>query len=299
MENFFEFSDTIIKLYELKGYQKGRNIRYALLKFKKFISAEIKIDNIDKNLIKQYETYLRVEKAQSDSTIRSDFKILKIIFNKAVEKQIIKYVNNPFYKYKLPAQISKKEHLNQEEIKAIEDIELPKNRIVNKIRDLFLFSYYCGGIRISDLLILKKSDYDKTYINYLALKNNYQHRIKVPIKAKKIIEKYQKIDCPNKFLIPMFKRKIDINNEQELFEKKSSKINQINLGLKTIAFEAGIKKNLSFHCSRHAFATNAITKGVSIKNVSKILGHSNIQMTLHYAKIEASLLDNAMDKFND
>jgi site-specific recombinase XerD len=97
----------------------------------------------------------------------------------------------------------------------------------------------------------------------------------------------------------MFKRKIDINNEQELFEKKSSKINQINLGLKTIAFEAGIKKKLSFHCSRHAFATNAITKGVSIKNVSKILGHSNIQMTLHYAKIEASLLDNAMDKFND
>jgi sugar phosphate isomerase/epimerase len=52
-----------------------------------------------------------------------------------------------------------------------------------------------------------------------------------------------------------------------------------------IAKECNINKNLTWHISRHTFATLALTKGMSIESVSKILGHTNINTTQIYAKI--------------
>jgi integrase len=47
----------------------------------------------------------------------------------------------------------------------------------------------------------------------------------------------------------------------------------------------GLKKKLTFHLSRHTFATLTLTKGVSIESVSKMLGHTNIRTTQVYARI--------------
>ncbi|MBL0280347.1 MAG: tyrosine-type recombinase/integrase [Bacteroidetes bacterium] len=66
-----------------------------------------------------------------------------------------------------------------------------------------------------------------------------------------------------------------------------------------MAKKAEIDKNISFHVSRHTWATIALRKGVTLLAVSKLLGHSNIRETMIYAKIVNPDLDLAMDKFND
>ena len=48
---------------------------------------------------------------------------------------------------------------------------------------------------------------------------------------------------------------------------------------------ADIKKHISFHCSRHPFATMMLTLGVDIYTTSKLLGHSNVSTTQIYSKI--------------
>ena len=61
----------------------------------------------------------------------------------------------------------------------------------------------------------------------------------------------------------------------------------------------GITKKISFHCSRHGFATLALSKGMPIESVSRILGHTNIETTQIYAKITVQKLDNDLTMLGD
>ena len=60
---------------------------------------------------------------------------------------------------------------------------------------------------------------------------------------------------------------------------------KLNSYLKEIADLCGINKNITFHVARHTFATFALANGVSIESVAKMLGHTNVQMTRHYARV--------------
>ena len=74
-------------------------------------------------------------------------------------------------------------------------------------------------------------------------------------------------------------------------------IKEYNVLLKTVAKQCGIEKHLSSHIARHTFATFALTKGVSIESVSKMLGHSNISTTQIYARITDNKVGNEMNVF--
>ena len=75
----------------------------------------------------------------------------------------------------------------------------------------------------------------------------------------------------------------DCNPQKHVFPQFNyAKANRV---LKDIAKECNISKNLTWHIARHTFATLALTKGMSIESVSKILGHTNINTTQIYAKI--------------
>ena len=61
---------------------------------------------------------------------------------------------------------------------------------------------------------------------------------------------------------------------------------KMNGYLKEIAAVCGINKTLTSHIARHTFATTVtLSNGVPIETVSKMLGHSSIKQTQHYAKI--------------
>ena len=46
-----------------------------------------------------------------------------------------------------------------------------------------------------------------------------------------------------------------------------------------------------FHIARHSYAVMAISNGMPIESVSKVLGHTKITTTQHYAKITTEKLD--------
>jgi site-specific recombinase XerD len=70
----------------------------------------------------------------------------------------------------------------------------------------------------------------------------------------------------------------------------------MNQQLRTWATSAGIKKHLSFHISRHSFATLFLTSGGDIYTLSKMLGHSSVEITAVYGKIIDSKKQDEVNK---
>lgn len=74
----------------------------------------------------------------------------------------------------------------------------------------------------------------------------------------------------------------------------------MNSCLTEIADLCGIDKELIFHIARYTFATTVtLSNGVSIENVSKMLGHKNLRTTQHYAKILDSKVSEDMKSLKE
>ena len=71
-----------------------------------------------------------------------------------------------------------------------------------------------------------------------------------------------------------------------------------NRALKHMAEKAGIDKVVSFHVSRHTFATMTLTAGGDIYTTSKLLGHTNIHMTEIYADVVLEKKADAVNLMN-
>lgn len=72
---------------------------------------------------------------------------------------------------------------------------------------------------------------------------------------------------------------------------------KLNGYLKEITDLCNFKKDLTFHCARHTFATTVtLTNGVPLETVGKMLGHKNIRTTQIYAKIVDSKVSEDMQK---
>jgi site-specific recombinase XerD len=62
----------------------------------------------------------------------------------------------------------------------------------------------------------------------------------------------------------------------------------------------GITKNLTFHIARHTFATTVtLSNGVPVESVTKMLGHKNLRVTQHYAKILDMKVSDDMKKLKE
>ncbi len=75
-----------------------------------------------------------------------------------------------------------------------------------------------------------------------------------------------------------------INHEPKLFVEKFSD-QYLNRELKIILRAIGITKKVTFHVSRHTFATNYLRAGGSVEKLKKLLGHSKIETTMIYVHI--------------
>ena len=150
-------------------------------------------------------------------------------------------------------------------------LEIPR---LKKVRDIFIFSCYTG-ISYADLMLLTPQNLvigmdKKIWIVTKREKNGNQVKLPLLLKASNLVDEYkdEKVCLINNSLLPR------ISNQK------------VNSYLKEIAEMSGIKKNITFHLARHTFATTvALSNGVPIETVSKILGHKKLSTTQIYAKV--------------
>ena len=274
----------------------------VLAKLKEYMGkSDLTFDEMDVQFLRKYEQHLREIKKNGINTIHSNLKIFRKVFNDAAREELIEPQLNPFLRYKLSTEKGKKEYLTEDEIKAVDELQLTEGSVMYHHRNIYIFAIYAGGIRISDILQLRWNNFDGTHINLITQKTKEVLRIKLPSRALKMLDLYasyqpEKLD-PD-FIFPFLKNDIEYTPEL-LFRAISSNTAYANKNLKEIAKKASVAKSVSFHTSRHTFATRALRKGMRIEYVSKLMSHASIRTTQVYTKIVNEELDNAMDIFNE
>lgn len=218
---------------------------------------------ITKALVDQYVVSRKVAK----STLKKDLSVLfRITGNKLFSEAQTRIKADP-------VNIGK---LTLEEIKALEDVQLTgKNEV---IRDMFLFSYYCHGMRLENVLTFKKEFVKGNVIRYQMNKGKAWREIEIHPKLKALIKKYNSTP----YLFPMLTEEIgDVWSKNN---KIGSQNALINTRLKLIAIEAGIEQKLHFHMARHTFAFHTLERDVSVQTIQNALGHGSIKTTEKYLK---------------
>jgi integrase len=295
---FIEFALNQVELLTQKfGTQKrDKSILKKLLDYNK--GKDILLEQITFNYLEKYEYYLRTVLGNGINTVHSNLKVIRKFVNIAEKKDLIDASKNPFYKYKLKQKNTERHFLSEDELKILEQLELTDGTREKQVLDMFIFSCYTG-LRISDVLKLKWDNIKNGRINMVLHKTSEQSGFKMPDRAIEIAAKYEFTkETKTNNLFPFLKVKSYVS-ESEMIKSISSFNAYANKLLKVILPKAGIQKPLSFHCSRHTFATRAINKGMNIYKLSKVLGHQSVKTTQGYIKLIDTDLDDAMDLFND
>lgn len=281
------------------NYGTQKDIRSKLKKFNDFNkNKDLKFEQFTLEYLKKYMDHL-YDIGNSPGTVEGNVKVIKTVIKKAIREGIIDETNNPFNKITLKRVNPEKHHLQESEVIALKNLKLIPGSIKAITRDAFIFAIYGGGIRVSDLLNLKINNYNEGKVQFFVKKTKMQHSIHLLDPAKEIIEKYIGDRKGADYIFPLLDTD-EINGDLKILNQKTeSKTALLNKTLKLLAKEADVERKLTFHVSRHTFATLALKNEVPIVRLSKILGHANIQQTMIYGKIVPEDQDNSMKMFNE
>lgn len=248
---------------------------------------ETYFDDINQDLLRIYETFL-INQGNGNNTRHKKFEFLGKFYTEAVNDGMAQNPN-PFKLYKIQSKPVRKEKLTEEEIKAIEALQL-KPGPVNDARNLFLFSYYCKGSRFENCITAKRTDVVNDRVMFHTNKGNKHISVKIHSRLQAIIDTYT-----GDFLFPFVKAMPAGKKE---YKKMIDSLNVIvNRNLKIVADLAGITKALTFHIARHTFAFHLKKKTDSIHVISDSLGHSRSQTTeIYLQSLDDEYLDKELDK---
>jgi len=261
---FYQFADNEILLKKNVIKESTRTqYKHEITKVKKF-KSKLTIDEVNTYLFfQQYENYMRTVLNNRTNTVGKTLKKFKALLQLALKKEFIEKIN--VLNYKLKYENGNRKFLTISELELLE--KLLNKGISKRIYDsliCFLFACYTG-LRYSDLLQLKYSEIDNEIIKIQQIKTNEYLEIPLSKKALNLLD-------PLKF-----------KTNEKVFNVISNQ--KINDNVKAAIARVGIDKEISFHCSRHTFATISLNLGIPLNVVSKLLGHTDMKTTLIYAKL--------------
>jgi len=303
MVNFFEYSyNRCEKQKHTLALSTYNNYKNYLKKFETFIGhREVMFDDITVTTLKNYAGYCSTTLGNNNTTINFSLKILNLMFKEAQREDLIPLNHFPFSKFNVKKSKSTKRYLNDEQFTALINLEVSDKAKAQVIKDMFIFSVFSGGLRFGDVIELKWNNYNakEQKITKVIRKTNRQHSIRIGQKAIEILEKYKTEESKNGDIIFPF-AKIDkeyFTNREHRAKLVQRAIALSGMYLTKMGKELELPFSLTFHISRHTFATRALNNGMRIEHVSKLMDHTDIGITQVYAKIVSSELDKAVDQY--
>jgi site-specific recombinase XerD len=267
---------TDYALITVRRYESCRRYLAELIR-QRYGKEDLPLTEVNGELVRAFAFYLKTEKGCQQNTVIRYMKCLKKITNLARANDWM--AKDPFLGIRFHEKEVVREFLTMDELQTIYRKEFPLERLT-LVRDVFIFAAFTG---------LAFIDVQQLAPEHIVRDNNGNLWIRKPRQKTKNMCNIPLLDIPQEIL-----RKYA---DHPTCRKKGVLLpvpcnQKMNSYLKEIADICMIRKNLTTHCARHSYATSVcLANGVSLENVAKMLGHSNIKMTQHYARVlDSSIL---------
>jgi len=294
MTDFYEEILNYIELNSAKFARKTYKTYLAHASKLRQYAPNIRCSQIDETYLKGYTEYMR-KCGNADGTVYRSLSILRM-FIRILHRQG-KIEKDPTQNFPLRRPRMRHKFLEVEELaKLYRNFLRNANNITSSEREAmraFLFSCFTG-LRYADLKNLCRQDMQGGKIRIYTHKTGAQVYIPVPKQAialLKVGENSRKSVCIQRGHSPT----AIANARAPLLHVIDN--STFNKRLRSGAKKLGCNRYLHTHLARHTFATSCITFGMPLEVVSKLLGHTTLQMTLVYASYSSAVIDSEMQKF--
>jgi len=261
----------------------------SLEEFQKHENKNLEFEDIDLDFYSNYVSFLERHKNYSTSTIAKHVKKLKAVMNRALDEGLTSNIKHKSSEFKATEEKSTQIYLNEDEVKAIANLNLSQNKNLDRARDIFLIGCYSGQ-RVSDYNNFSKNDIvtidSVGYIKFIQTKNYKKKRqVHCPLtkEIKHVMAKYN-----DNFPPKMPEQHI---NKYIKYIAKMSKINQdikieYTKGGKRYKEYVPKYKLIGTHTARRSFATNKYKAGMPVYDIMLFTGHTSEKEFYKYIRIK-------------
>lgn len=232
------------------------------------------ITDVNYNFIVSYDRWLR-DSGIAHNTRVSRLRLLRALLNEAKRRDIISA--NPFERFRIQQMESKKGYITMEQLRRLERMELRGKE--DRARDAFLIGCYTG-LRFSDVTTLRQEHINNGWLHKKMVKTGFT--VDIPVA--------QLFD--GKMIVMIEKYKGDIGK----LTKEIGGNTQVNKTLRPLLDQVGADSKITFHSSRHTFATILGQKGLGITTIQKMLGHQKLATTQIYEEVDRKTIENDIKK---
>lgn len=263
-----------------------RNSRY----FTTFCKGDILLSSITPYIIQNYVRYLKKNYRMNDTTIDMFISRTRTIINRAKRHNLVHYDVDPISVHKIQAPPERELDITVQEIKTIRD-STPGIRKLVAARDLFMLSYYLGGVNLIDLL---------SYDFRNASRFEY---IRTKSRNTKMGDKRISLTIPPE-AEPIIKRWINRNTGKLDFGYNFSYSNfsrYMNRSIKSLAQSLHIKSKVTYYSARKSFVQHGFELGISLEILEYCIGQSmkKNRPIFNYLRIMRDHADKAIRKILD
>ncbi|WP_276977878.1 site-specific integrase [Flavobacterium filum] len=295
-----------------------KSYRSILTKINQF-KPNLTLNDIDYKFLTEFENYMLLPITQGgcgncERTVGNNMKVLKTLLYIAIKNGDYLIENSPFKNYKIrdtSKELTTRDYLEPSELQILERLfdsyiepckpinklsveewkEREKNNLLtpgeHSTLRRFLFSCYTG-LRFRDMLALDAKKHLFKRNNVDGANNNFLYYIEIQMHKTK-----------GTVIVPLIDkaiRLIDVEKNGKLLDMITNQ--KVNQHLKSIQKKSKLDKHLTFHVSRHSFATICFLYGIDERVGQKLLGHRNRKFTEIYTHLSHNKIFDEMSKFN-
>ena len=307
--DYMTIDDAIIAFLDYLALERGlskntiESYKNDFMELKYFIKSKKIDDNIEKfnkQMILDYYSLLE-EKCFSKATLQRKYSSLNQMFKFLIKQEKI-HENPMLTMRRCKKEIKLPKFLTEDEINKLLLVNNPNENEIKMRNNLIIELLYSTGMRVSELcnlplksVMFNDKNSNKEY-KFIVIKGKGQKERIVPIRSRilPLLHSYISLTKKNKqkYLFTSHGKKDKKQNEQPITRRTIDNI------LKQSAIVANIDPSkVSAHKIRHSFATHLLQKGMDIREIQELLGHSSIDTTSIYTKVDYSSLKDVIKKY--